>query len=191
VEPYPHKFYFRETETMFHLHQITNKEDGEKHHLKVEWYGGKRPKYEGIKWMKEEYQRLQDLQHDGTLEKRRHLMPDKEWNTISQYHQVLTAALRVAIDDLDDDVAINEDGDDDDDDDVAIDEDDEHGGDDDDDEDGDNEDDDDIAIDEDVDDDEDGDGDGDDEDEGVKLDTIGGVEEEASCDRKDGDDCLS
>jgi hypothetical protein len=72
VEAYPHKFYFRETETMFHyVHQIMNKEDWGKHHLEVEWHhGDKRPKYEGITWMKEEYQRLQDLQHDGTLEKR-------------------------------------------------------------------------------------------------------------------------
>jgi hypothetical protein len=57
--------------------------------------------------MKEEYQRLQDLQHEGTLAERRHLMPEKEWNTVFQYHQALTAALEAAIqgaiDDLEED----------------------------------------------------------------------------------------
>ena len=47
-----------------------------------------------------------DLQDERTLAERRHLMPEKEWNTIVQYHQALATALEIAIqaaiDDLED-----------------------------------------------------------------------------------------
>jgi hypothetical protein len=106
VELYPRKFYFDEAETLFTVDKVTNEEDGSAR-LEVKWLGyGKSPSNEGIVWMKEEHQRLQNLQHEGTLAERRHLMPEKEWTTIFQYHQALTAALgaaiRAAIDDLDD-----------------------------------------------------------------------------------------
>jgi hypothetical protein len=73
----------------------------------IDWRGnGKGPSHEQIESMNEEYQRLLFLQHNGVLEERRHLMPEKEWSAIFQYHQALTAAfeaaIRVAIDDLED-----------------------------------------------------------------------------------------
>jgi hypothetical protein len=99
VETYPHTFYFRGAgeEALFYVEEVTNDEDREAHRLEGQWLGYESPRYEGIDWMKEEYQRLQDLQHEGTLAKRRHLIPEKEWNTIFQYHQALTAALDAAI----------------------------------------------------------------------------------------------
>jgi hypothetical protein len=48
--------------------------------------------------MEEEHQQLQDLQHEGTLAQRRHLMPEKEWNMSVQYYQALSTALEAAID---------------------------------------------------------------------------------------------
>jgi hypothetical protein len=96
VEAYPRAFYFREAQALFSIDEVTIEADGETH-LEIEWFGFESPSYEGINWMKEEYQRLQDIQLEGTLEERRHLMPEKEWNTIFQYHQALTAALDAAI----------------------------------------------------------------------------------------------
>ena len=95
---YPRKFSFPEAQVQFLVDKVTNEEDGELHHLEIHWFGYQSPGYEAISWMEEEYQRLQDLQHEGTLAERRHLMPEKEWNTIFQYHQALTAALEAAID---------------------------------------------------------------------------------------------
>ena len=64
----------------------------------IEWLGfGESPTYEQIEWMEEEYQRLMDFQHSGVLGERRGLMPEKEWNTIFQYHQALVTALEGAI----------------------------------------------------------------------------------------------
>jgi hypothetical protein len=78
--------------------------DGETAMMHIDWRGYDSPSYEEIESMKEEYQRLQNLEHGGTLAERRHLMPEKEWNTIFQYHQALATALKyailVAIDDL-------------------------------------------------------------------------------------------
>jgi hypothetical protein len=102
VELYPRRFNFwvGEEQILFAIDEGTNEKDGEdSHHLEIEWLGyDNRPSYEGIADMKEEYQRLQDLQHEGgALAERRDLMPEKEWNTIFQYQQALTVALQAAI----------------------------------------------------------------------------------------------
>ena len=104
VEPYPHTFFFKEAEALFSVYKVTNyNEDGEANHrLEISWID-ESPSGEDLDWMNEEYQRLQDLQYEATLANRRHLMPEKEWNTIFQYHQALTEALGAAIDDLEDD----------------------------------------------------------------------------------------
>lgn len=103
VELYPQTFYFQEAQALFSVDKVTNEEERKSHHVEIEWLGDESPSYEGIAWMKEEYQRLQTLQYNGTLSKRQHLMPEKEWNTIFQYHQALTVALKVAIEDLEGD----------------------------------------------------------------------------------------
>jgi hypothetical protein len=138
VEAYPQIFWFPEAKALFRVYNVVedDDDDDDTHHLEIDWLGYESPRYEGIDWMKEEYQRLLDLQQEeGTLAKSRHLMPEKEWNTIVQYHQAITEALdvaiHVAIDDLadidngDKDYGIYEDDDDeDDDDDDYVDEDD-------------------------------------------------------------------
>jgi hypothetical protein len=100
VEAYPRTFYFRGAGrgALFYVQNVTSDEDGETHHLEIDWLGYESPRYEGIDWMKGEYQRLLDLQHEETLaNSSRHLMPEKEWNTIVQYHKALTEALDAAI----------------------------------------------------------------------------------------------
>jgi hypothetical protein len=103
VELYPQKFYFNVEDPIFiGIHE--DERDGETY-LKIEWLGnGVSPSYKQIKWMEEEYLRLVDLQHDGVLEEKRQLMPEKEWNTIFQYHQALATtldgAIEIAISDL-------------------------------------------------------------------------------------------
>jgi hypothetical protein len=102
VEQYPRKFYFEGARVLVAV-DWEDEGDGETYTY-IDWLGYESPRYEQIGWMEEEYERLQDLDHEGALAKRRHLMTEKEWNTISQYHQALTAALEaainVAIDDL-------------------------------------------------------------------------------------------
>jgi hypothetical protein len=102
VEQYPRKFYLGE-DTLVAI-DMTVELDGETAMMHIDWRGYDSPSYEEIESMKEEYQRLQNLEHGGTLAERRHLMPEKEWNTIFQYHQALATALKyailVAIDDL-------------------------------------------------------------------------------------------
>jgi hypothetical protein len=102
VEQYPRKFYLG-GETLV---AIDKDEHGETSMYYIDWRGYDSPSYEEIEWMKEEYQRLQNLEHGGTLAEKRHLMPEKEWNTIFQYHQALATAFKyailVAIDDLED-----------------------------------------------------------------------------------------
>jgi hypothetical protein len=110
VEQYPqhYNFWVEEEQILFAIDEVTNEHDGETI-LYIDWRGnGKSPSYEQIEWMEEEYQRLVDLQHGGVLAERRDLMPAKEWDTIFQYQQALTAALeaviKAAIDDLEEDV---------------------------------------------------------------------------------------
>jgi hypothetical protein len=96
VEPYPREFNFAGEE------QIVVSVDEDDHDGKtityIDWLGnGESPSYEQIVWMKEEYQRLMDFQHESVLEERRDMMSEKEWNTIFQYHQALSAALDSAI----------------------------------------------------------------------------------------------
>lgn len=96
VEPYPRKFRIGETQILFQIKEV--REESGDTFLEIEWLDDDEdPDSEDIGWMKEEYHRLQDLQHDGTLEEKRHLMPEKEWNVIFQYHQALTTAIGVAI----------------------------------------------------------------------------------------------
>jgi hypothetical protein len=105
VEPHPREFDLGGEEQEILVAVDEHEHDGETI-TNIDWLGYERPSNEDIAWMKEEHQRLQDLQHEVTLAERHHLMPVKEWNTIFQYHQALTsaleAAIRVAIDDLED-----------------------------------------------------------------------------------------
>jgi hypothetical protein len=98
VETYPQIYFFREAGALFQVDKVKNNEDAETQHLQVEWQVYEHPSQEGFDWIKQEHQRLQDIQHAGTLAKRRHLMPKKEWNIINEYHQALMAALEAAID---------------------------------------------------------------------------------------------
>jgi hypothetical protein len=105
VELYPRQFYFlgEEEDILFAIDE--DEHDGEGL-IYIDWFenGGETPSYEQIAMMKEEYNRLQDLQHEGNLTERRQLMPEKEWNTIFQYHQALTSALEAAIQGASDDL---------------------------------------------------------------------------------------
>jgi hypothetical protein len=98
VELYPRSFYFwvGEEQILFAIDE--HEHDGETI-LYIDWLGNGKspPSYEQIEWMEEEYQRLVVLQHSGVLAERRDLMPEKEWNTIFQYHQALATALESAI----------------------------------------------------------------------------------------------
>ena len=63
VELHPREFRFHKAEILFAIDNVTNAEDGESHHLEIDWLGYY-PDYEQIASMKEECRRLQDLQHD-------------------------------------------------------------------------------------------------------------------------------
>jgi hypothetical protein len=97
VESYPRKFNFwvGDGQILFAIDE--EEEDGEIFTY-LSWRNGESPSSEQIKWMEEEYMRLVDLEDYGVLAERRLLlMPDKEWNTILQYHEALTEALDAAI----------------------------------------------------------------------------------------------
>jgi spermidine synthase len=95
VEPYPRKFQM--SQVLFEIDEAIG-ETGDTSQ-EIEWINldGETPSYEAIESMKEESKRLQDLQHNGTLEDNRRMMPEKEWNAIFQYHQALANAVDVAI----------------------------------------------------------------------------------------------
>jgi hypothetical protein len=97
VELYPRKFNFAGAAEQQILVAVDEYDHDGKTITYIDWLGYEPPSNEGIAWMKEEHRRLQYLQHKETLAERRHMMPEKEWNTMFQYHQALTSALEAAI----------------------------------------------------------------------------------------------
>jgi hypothetical protein len=106
VELHPRQFNLGGEEQQILVAVDEHEHDGETI-AHIDWLGnGESPSHEQIKSMNEECQQLPLLQHNGVLEERCHLVPEKEWNTIFQHHQAFTAAfpaaVHVAMDDLED-----------------------------------------------------------------------------------------